>query len=91
MILILSQVTIAPYDQLVSLVNDRKLVALSENGSIPDPDLLVKYQISWSWFLTWKAHFLTDGKHNSINHLTKVYNSPYVITLDELPNLKSYR
>lgn len=80
------------YDQSVSLVNNkRKLIALSENGPIPDPDLLEKYQISWSWFLTWRGHFLKDGKLNDIDHLTKVYNSPYVITLDELPDLKSYK
>jgi mannan endo-1,4-beta-mannosidase len=80
-----------PYDRALSLVNNRKMVTLSENGPIPDPDLLKKYQVSWSWFLTWRGHFLKNGKLNDIDHLTKVYNSPYVITLDELPNLKSYK
>lgn len=77
------------YNRLVSLVNNKKPVALSENGSIPNPDLLKDYQVRWSWFLTWKGEFLKDGKINSLEHLNKVYHSPYVITLDELPNLKS--
>ena len=29
-----------PYDRALSLTNNRKLVTLSENGPIPDPDLL---------------------------------------------------
>ncbi|MED3820748.1 glycosyl hydrolase [Priestia aryabhattai] len=73
------------YDRLNSLVNENKLVTLSENGSIPDPDLLEKYKISWSWFLTWKG-FLQAKNQNDIEHITKVYSSPYVITLDELPD-----
>nr|WP_312019217.1 glycosyl hydrolase [Bacillus cereus] len=79
------------YDNLVSLVQDKKMVALSENGPIPNPEFLMKKQIRLSWFLTWKGKFLNDGSHNDIDHLKKVYNSPYVITLDELPDLKSYK
>ncbi|WP_051317198.1 glycosyl hydrolase [Ectobacillus panaciterrae] len=80
----------SPYDRLVSLVNNQKIVALSENGPIPSPDLLKEYQIHWSWFLTWESKFLRGGKINSLEHLNKVYHNPYVITLDELPNLKTY-
>jgi len=78
---------IQQYERLVSLVNDQKLVALTENGAIPDPDLLQAYQAHWSWFCTWTGEFLTGGTHNSLEHLKKVYHSEYVITLDELPDL----
>ncbi|UUZ93440.1 hypothetical protein LJK87_01250 [Paenibacillus sp. P25] len=43
------------YDSLVNLVSDKKLVALAENGPIPDPDLLKVYEAYWSWFMTWGA------------------------------------
>lgn len=75
------------YDNLVSLVQDKKIVALTENGSIPDPDFLAQYGAHWSWFSTWSGEYLQDGNHNSEELLTKVFNHPDVITLDELPDL----
>jgi len=78
------------YESLVSLVKDKKIVALSENGAIPDPDNLTIYHADWSWFCTWDGEFLTDGKKNSLEHLKKVYHHERVLTLDELPNLKTY-
>lgn len=78
------------YDELVSLVQDKKLVALTENGPIPDPELLEKYHADWSWFCTWDGDFLTDGKKNSLDHIKKVYNDKRVLTLDELPDLNAY-
>ncbi|MDQ0114777.1 hypothetical protein J2T15_004233 [Paenibacillus harenae] len=79
------------YDSLVALVNDKKLVTLPENGPIPDPDLLQIYNADWSWFSTWTGNFIRDGAVNTAEHLDKVFNSEYVITLDELPdNVYSY-
>ncbi|MDQ8737077.1 glycosyl hydrolase [Paenibacillus sp. LHD-38] len=75
------------YDNLAALVKDKKLVALTENGSIPDPDLMKAYGAKWSWFVTWQDEYLTDGKHNSQDLLKKIYNHPEVTTLDELPDL----
>ncbi|GIP43921.1 mannan endo-1,4-beta-mannosidase [Paenibacillus sp. J45TS6] len=76
------------YENLKTLVNDRKLVALTENGPIPDPDLLQIYRADWSWFVTWNGNFINDGLQNEREHLVKVYESPYVITMDELPDWK---
>ena len=76
------------YESLVKLVDNNKLVALAENGPIPDPDLLPLYHANWSWFSTWNGEVLRQ--QNSIDHLMKVYNHDYVVTLDELPNLKTY-
>jgi hypothetical protein len=79
------------YDALVALVDDKKLVTLPENGPIPDPDQLQTYSADWSWFSTWNGYFIRDGLYNSAEHINKVFNSDYVITLDELPNnLSSY-
>jgi len=79
------------YEQLVDLVGDKKLVTLPENGPIPDPDLLQIYRADWSWFSTWNDYFIRDGVTNTPEHLNKVFNSDYVLTLDELPdNLMKY-
>ncbi|RMI38489.1 beta-mannanase [Streptomyces triticirhizae] len=80
----------ATYDKLVELGQDRKLVALTECGPIPDPDLLEAYQADWSWFVTWAGEFLTDGVWNSREHLEHVYSHPNVITLDEVGDFKNH-
>ncbi|MCA0754974.1 S-layer homology domain-containing protein [Paenibacillus sp. N4] len=77
--------SIAKYEGLVSLVNDKKVVGLAENGPIPDPDLLQAYGADWSFFSTWAGSFIKDGSTNTAEHLNKVYHHDYVITLDELP------
>ncbi|WP_339272831.1 glycosyl hydrolase [Paenibacillus sp. FSL W8-0426] len=76
---------IAKYDELLFLSNHRKLVALAENGPIPDPDLLRTYGAYWSFFNTWTGEYIRDGKTNTKAHLKKVYDHDAVITLDELP------
>ncbi|WP_426455011.1 glycosyl hydrolase [Paenibacillus sp. S-38] len=81
---------VSQYDQLVALGGNRKLIAMTENGSIPDPDLMSIYHTDWSWFCTWEGSFLTDGTTNTAAHLKEVYNHAKVLTLDELPNLKTY-
>ena len=74
------------------------IVALTENGVIPDPDECIKDGAMWSWFMTWndagttngqtnKDNFWTGEYHNTKEHKMKVYNHPAVITLDKLPNL----
>lgn len=81
----------ATYEKLVDLVGDQKLVALTETGSIPDPELLRAYEADWSWFTTWSGEFIDDGVHNPLPFLERVYQDPGVITLDELGNWRSPR
>jgi hypothetical protein len=71
------------FDQLVTLTGDTKIVALSENSSIPDPAKLQAEQVDWSYFGTW-FNMLTPT-YNATDFVKSAYNSPYVLTLDELP------
>lgn len=68
----------------------RKLITLSENGPVPDPDNLVADNAHWSWFMPWYGSFIRDGIKNPLSHWQKVMNHEYVITLDEMPDLKNY-
>lgn len=77
------------FEQLIELGSNKKLIAMAENGPIPDPDLMIEYSAHWSWFSTWNGEILRE--HNDIEHLNKVYNHPYVITLEDLPDLKNYQ
>ncbi|WP_107501280.1 glycosyl hydrolase [Streptomyces sparsogenes] len=53
---------------------------------MPDPDLLQRTDARWVLFNTWNVEHLTVS--NSVEHLVKVYRHAYVITRDEVPNLR---
>jgi mannan endo-1,4-beta-mannosidase len=67
-----------------------RIVAMSENGRIPDPDACKRDNAMWSWFCTWNDSGANDGFSNAEVNNT-VYNHDLVITLDELPDLTKYR
>ena len=69
-----------------------KMIGLAENGTIPDPALLVQDNARWLFFITWSDLFVVNPKsgeisdqYNELDHFTDVYNSETIITLDELP------
>lgn len=70
------------------------IVALTENGTIPDPDEMIKDNAMWSWFMTWNDSrdknspdsFFSGTKWNSHDHKIKVYNHPKVLTLEDVAN-----
>jgi mannan endo-1,4-beta-mannosidase len=79
-----------------------RIVALTENGEIPDPAKCKQNNAMWSWFMTWNdakeaegetdsGNFWTGEYHNTNAHKSYVYNHDLVITLDKLPDLSSYR
>jgi hypothetical protein len=61
-------------------------IALHENGPIPDPDLLQSTNTRWVLFMTWNSTWLTQ--RNDPAFIRRVYNHDYVITRDEVPNLR---
>jgi aspartate 1-decarboxylase len=78
------------YNSIKDKFQGKKLVTLSENGSVPDPDNLVNDKAHWSWFMPWYGDFIRDGVWNPVSHWQKVMNHAYVITRDEMPDLKNY-
>jgi len=78
------------YNAIRDKFQGRKLITLSENGSVPDPDNLVADKAYWSWFMPWYGDFIRNNTWNPIGHWQKVMNHEYVITLDEMPDLKNY-
>ena len=53
------------FDNMVSIFGGKKIITLSENGPIPDPDRLFSERAAWNWFCTWGGNFITDGISNS--------------------------
>lgn len=75
------------FDQLFDLVDGKKLVAMTENGPIPDPELCVSNDAMWSYFMSWGD---LAAAQNFPEHLSYIYNHERVITLDEVPAVVWY-
>lgn len=67
----------------------KKMITLSEVGSMPDVDNLQKDAAAWSWFMPWYGEFTRNSTHNSLELWKKMFASEYVVTLDEMPDLKN--
>lgn len=76
------------FNSLNTLYGSKKMITLSECGSIPDVDNLVTDAASWSWFMPWYGDYTRSSVNNSLDLWKKMFASSYVITLDEMPSLK---
>lgn len=68
------------FDRYFQLTNGEKMVTMSENGPIPDPDACLDFDSPWSFFMSWVDLVL---KQNSEAHIKAVYNNPRVLTLEK--------
>jgi mannan endo-1,4-beta-mannosidase len=67
------------FDQLYNITGGEKLIAMTENGPIPDIDECLRLDAPWLYFISW-SNLVTE--QNSIDHLNDVYNNPIVLTLE---------
>ncbi len=79
---------VSMYQRAASVSN--KPVCLHENGPIPDPEKMKADGAKWLWFMTWHTSFIDGNAINTANYLKQVYNSDYLLTLDEIPDVYSY-
>ena len=80
------------FAEIVEYSGGHKPIALTENGVVPDIDQMVETKTRWLWFNTWSGSFVQQQgryseEYTEADLLRKVYDSEYVITLDELPKL----
>lgn len=75
-----------------------KMIAMSENGTVPDIDKMFEYGAKWSMFGTWSREFVCvkdpsnewgylreyNEQYTTAEELKKVYNDERVYTLDKL-------
>lgn len=71
------------YD-LLNQFNGRKMLALSESGTLPKGNLMHSYGPLWSYFSLWTDDYLDDFSAQQVQTLL---NDDKVITLNELPTL----
>ncbi|WP_179031257.1 glycosyl hydrolase [Paenibacillus kribbensis] len=75
--------------QLVDLTGGKKMVAMTENDTVPSVQNLTEEKSGWLYFLPWYGEHLMSSAFNYPATLKTIYQSDYVITLDELPDLKA--
>ncbi len=72
--------------------DSKKMVAMSENDSIPTLENMTSEKAGWLYFCPWydggspDTNFLTNELFNKKEDLIEMYQSDYCITLDELPD-----
>ncbi len=88
----------ASFLENLSYSDGKKMVVLSENGTMIDPELSVRDRAMYGFFCVWSGEFVMvdsikksySEQYTDLEMLNKVYNSEYVITRDELPDLATY-
>lgn len=76
--------------------SEKKLIAITENGCVPDSELTFRDNARWLFWGTWSDPFtlklgaVLNEEYTETDMLTKVYNDERVLTLEELPDLKNY-
>lgn len=78
------------FNDMVNRYSGKKMITISECGSFPDVDNLMKDGAGWSWYMTWYGKYTNDGIYNPLDLWKKMVASDYVITLDEMPDLRTY-
>jgi hypothetical protein len=65
--------------------NGRKMIALSETGTLPDPELMDQWGIEWSYFSSWQGTYLNNIIASGELQAALAHDD--ILTLDELPAL----
>jgi mannan endo-1,4-beta-mannosidase len=76
------------FNKVKAIVSNRKMIALTECGGIPDPDLMFQKGDTWLWFMPWCGSYTRDDSQNGAAYWRTVMNNSHVITRDQMPDLK---
>ncbi len=69
----------AIFDNLYTITDGEKLIAMTENGPIPDPVACIEGDSPWLFFMSWNNLVETQ---NTTDHIRSVYNNPLVVKLE---------
>lgn len=78
----------AHFDELYRLTDGEKLIAMTENGPIPDPYLCFDGDAPWLFFVSW-ANLVTE--QNTDEHISEVYEHTDVLTLESTNDKTDYQ
>ncbi len=68
-----------------------KILAISENGPIPDMSVMAENNIKWSWWMPWYQTWDGNFLDQTVDPVWKAnVESPCTITLEDMPGWNSY-
>ncbi len=83
---------VASFEKVKEIFEGKKIIALTENGSIPHPDSMLSDGAGWSYFMPWYGEYTMDGwaHDNTAEDWNQILNHDFVLTLDEMPGWDNY-
>lgn len=83
---------VASFERMKDIFGGRKIITLSENGSIPHADSMAADGAHWSFFMPWYGDYTMDGwaHDNTAADWKAIMNHDFVLTLDEMPGWANY-
>lgn len=88
------------FRQALDYTPSNKIIALTENGPLPDPDRMIEDGAPWAWNCTWYGGFVcakdesgswgVGEQFTERAMLQKLYAHPMTISREELPDLTAY-
>ena len=83
---------ISSFEKVKEMYGAKKIVTLSENGSVPYPDSMKADGANWSWFMPWYGDYAMEGwaNDNNAESWNTVMNNEYTITLEDMPGWDKY-
>ena len=83
---------VSSFEKIKDMYGAKKIVTLSENGSVPYPDEMKADGANWSWFMPWYGDYAMEGwaNDNTAESWKTVMNNNYIITLEDMPGWDNY-
>lgn len=75
------------YNELIGITSRKKIVLIGETGTLPSAVDIVKEGIGWATYMTWSKEFCMSDRYTTREVLKEMYESPYAVTKDKLPEL----
>ena len=83
---------VSSFEKVKEMYGAKKIVTLSENGSVPYPDEMKADGANWSWFMPWYGEYTLESwaHDNTAESWKAVMNNDYIITLEDMPGWDNY-
>lgn len=75
------------YHSLMQITSEPKITLIGETGTLPCSDAIAQERVGWASYMTWSHEFCTSEVYNTNEALKEMYNSPYAVTKENLPEL----
>ncbi len=75
------------YHELIKITEQPKIVIIGETGTIPSAKAIAQEKIGWASYMTWSNEYCMSEDYTAKEMLKEMYNSPYAVTKETLPEL----